>query len=86
MPGRIPTSNETADNLYREAAQSRVNDLVFRLFRETGLQQKTTSAVRIALYEKAIIMYQLGGHPPAEQVKFLELIVNACALYDSQFH
>ena len=85
MPGRIPSPNETADNIYREAAQSRVNDLVFRLFRETGLQQKTTSAVRIALYEKAITMYQLGGHPPAEQVKFLELIINACVLYDSQF-
>ena len=83
MPGRIPPINDAEDELHREAAQRRVNNLVFRSLLASGVYQKTTSAIRIELYEKAILLYQLGGHPPAQQVKFLELIINACVLYDS---
>ena len=83
MPGRIPPTSEAEADLHKEAAQRRVTNLVFRSLQATGTYQKTTSAVRIELYEKAISLYQLEGLPPAEQVKFLELIINACVLYDS---
>ena len=84
MPGRLLLTDEEAD-AYLPAAQRNINDLVFRSLRAARCNQKTTPEIRIELYEKALVMYKFENYPISEQIKFLDLIINACIEYDLMF-
>ncbi len=84
MPGRLLLTDEEAD-AYLPAAQRNITDLVFRSLRAARCNQKTTPEIRIELYEKGLIMFDLENYPISERIKFLDLIVNACIEYDAMF-
>ena len=84
MSGQTPKTEAEADP-YKPAAQRRMINLIYPSCRAAGLNQKMTTEIWLKLYEGVIKMFEFDDYPQSELTKLLDLVINACIEYHSQY-